>query len=108
MKFQLRPILLLPLLASLTCASSGAEEKSVGVGAKPIPRAEVILDGSRQMLDALWTIRRSTRSGAGRIPELTAATTAGTASPNPPAGLKLQAEGHGVRFRNAWVLDPRL
>jgi hypothetical protein len=33
----------------------GAVEKSIGVGAKPIPGAEVILDGSRQMIDALWT-----------------------------------------------------
>jgi len=33
----------------------GAEETSIGVGAKPIPGAEVILDGSRQMLDVKWT-----------------------------------------------------
>jgi hypothetical protein len=47
--------LLWPLLTALACASLGAEEKSIGVGAKPIPGAEVVLDGSRQMLDALWT-----------------------------------------------------
>jgi hypothetical protein len=47
--------LLWPLLTTLACASLGAEAKSVGVGAQPIPGAEVILDGSRQTLDALWT-----------------------------------------------------
>ena len=46
--------LLWALLTTLACASLGAEEKSLGVGAKPIPGAEVILDGSRQMLDAKW------------------------------------------------------
>jgi len=55
MKTALYHSLLLPLVAMLTCTSSGAEEKSVGVAAKPIPGAEVILDGSREMLDALWT-----------------------------------------------------
>jgi hypothetical protein len=55
MTIQPQHYLLLPLLTTLTCTSLGAEEKSVGVGAKPIPGAEVILDGSRPMLDALWT-----------------------------------------------------
>ena len=55
MKIQLRHHFLLPCLIVLTCTSLRAEEKSVGVGAKPIPGAEVILDGSRQMLDAMWT-----------------------------------------------------
>lgn len=32
-----------------------AADPSIGVGAKPIPGAEVILDGSRAMLDAKWT-----------------------------------------------------
>jgi len=39
----------------LTCTLWGADQKSVGVCAKPIPGAEVILDGSRQMLDEKWT-----------------------------------------------------
>ena len=47
---MLRPValglaLLLPLLA----------RAGVGVGAPPIPGAEVILDGTREMLDAKWT-----------------------------------------------------
>lgn len=32
-----------------------AADPHVGVGAKPIPGAELILDGSRSMLDAKWT-----------------------------------------------------
>src|SRR5512137_277892 len=55
MNIQVRRQFLLPCLIILTCTSLRAEEKSVGVGAKPIPGAEVILDGSRQMLDAMWT-----------------------------------------------------
>lgn len=32
-----------------------AADKSVGVGAKPIPGAEVVFDGTRDMLDQKWT-----------------------------------------------------
>jgi len=55
MKIQLSRYVLAPFLAMLTCTVPGAEEKSIGVGAKPIPGAQIILDGSRQMLDAEWT-----------------------------------------------------
>jgi hypothetical protein len=55
MTIQPHHYLLWALLTTLACVSLGAEEKSIGVGAKPTPGAEVILDGSRQMLDALWT-----------------------------------------------------
>lgn len=55
MNIQLRRQFLLPCLIILTCTSLRAEEKSIGVGAKPIPGAEVILDGTRQRLDAMWT-----------------------------------------------------
>lgn len=41
-------ILALPLIAA-------AAEKTIGVGAKPIRGAEVVIDGSRQMLDEKWT-----------------------------------------------------
>src|SRR5262245_12192822 len=41
-------VLLLPFLGS-------AADKGVGVGAKPISGAEVIIDGSRQLLDEKWT-----------------------------------------------------
>ena len=40
------------LVLSLTIS---AADKSVGLSAKPIPGAEVIMDGSRKMLDAKWT-----------------------------------------------------
>jgi hypothetical protein len=50
------PSALLTLLASvLTATSSFAADKSIGVGAKPIAGAEVIIDGSRAMLDEKWT-----------------------------------------------------
>lgn len=42
-------------LAVLVVSSSATGLMAdVGVGAKPIPKAEVILDGSREMLDAKW------------------------------------------------------
>lgn len=47
---------LIPFLtAILATASSFAADKHIGVGGKPIQGAEVILDGSREMLDAKWT-----------------------------------------------------
>ena len=49
MKLPAISLLFLLATASLT-AHAG-----VGVGAKPIEGAEVILDGSREMLDAKWT-----------------------------------------------------
>src|SRR5579862_5920979 len=42
---------LLPLTASLLVTHAHAD---VGVGAKPLPGAEVIIDGTRQMLDDKW------------------------------------------------------
>jgi hypothetical protein len=44
--------------------SAFAGDQSIGVGAKPIPSAEVILDGSRQMLDKLWTYWEGPRFAA--------------------------------------------
>ena len=45
-------------IVSLLCATLQAE---VGVGAKPIDGAEVILDGSREMLDGKWTYWKGPR-----------------------------------------------
>ncbi len=55
MKTQQHPYLLSTALALLVCALAVAEEKSIDVGAMPPPGATMLLDGSRQMLDALWT-----------------------------------------------------
>ena len=44
---------LLPLAATVTARA--AEPAEIGVGAKPIAGAEMIIDGSRQMLDDKWT-----------------------------------------------------
>jgi len=47
--------LLVLLLAGAALASDAfAADKNVGVGTKPIKGAEVIIDGSREMLDAKW------------------------------------------------------
>src|ERR1041384_3090945 len=40
--------------AVLAAASALAADKHIGLGAKPLPGAEVILDDSREMLDAKW------------------------------------------------------
>jgi hypothetical protein len=42
-------------LAATTLSFGATEDRHIGVGAKPIPGAEWILDGSREMLDAKWT-----------------------------------------------------
>jgi hypothetical protein len=56
MNIRQHPSFVTPLLALLLIPlSGGAAEMNMGVGAKPIPGAEVILDGSRDMLDAKWT-----------------------------------------------------
>src|SRR5215207_8223057 len=47
---SLSRLLLLPLLAM----SVRAGDANAGVGTKPIPGAEVIIDGTREMLDAKW------------------------------------------------------
>ena len=45
----------LALLAAVLLAISQTAHADVGVGAKPIEGAEVLIDGSREMLDAKWT-----------------------------------------------------
>src|SRR3989441_13379440 len=43
-------------LAFLVIASRGiAADKNIGVGARPIPGAEIIIDGARKTLDEKWT-----------------------------------------------------
>ena len=43
------------LLAGVALASGPSARAAVGVGAKPLPGAEIIIDGTRQMLDDKWT-----------------------------------------------------
>jgi hypothetical protein len=45
----------LPLLSLLLPFCVGPAQAGVGVGAKPLPGAEVLFDGTREMLDAKWT-----------------------------------------------------
>lgn len=46
---------LLVAAVNILPVSASAEDKAIGVGAKPIEGAEVIIDGSRAMLDEKWT-----------------------------------------------------
>lgn len=48
----------------LAVAASGWAGGGIGVGAKPGPGAEVILDGSRALLDAKWTYWEGPRFGS--------------------------------------------
>lgn len=43
------------ILASLALPTLHAADAHVGVGAKPVAGAEMLFDGTRQMLDAKWT-----------------------------------------------------
>ncbi|MGA1236857.1 MAG: 3-keto-disaccharide hydrolase [Limisphaerales bacterium] len=56
MKSPLAPILLTLTLASLLAPlTQAADQSQVGVGAKAPADAEILFDGSREMLDAKWT-----------------------------------------------------
>ena len=39
----------------LTALSVNAAEPNIGIGAKPAPDVEILMDGTREMLDAQWT-----------------------------------------------------
>lgn len=43
------------LMVVIAVAASGVVQADVGVGAKPVEGAEVLFDGSREMLDEKWT-----------------------------------------------------
>lgn len=45
----------LALVFLSSCFIAAAADPNIGVGAKPIAGAEMIIDGSREMLDAKWT-----------------------------------------------------
>jgi hypothetical protein len=56
MKNFKRPAFVILLAALLAIPlSTTAADKNIGVGAKPVAGAEIILDGSREMLDGKWT-----------------------------------------------------
>lgn len=52
------------LTSFVLTATVVAADQNLGVGAKPIAGAEVILDGSRQMLDDKWTYWEGPRFGS--------------------------------------------
>jgi hypothetical protein len=49
------------LIALMMLSGLGCLQAGVGVGAKPVDGAEVIFDGSREMLDAKWTYWKGPR-----------------------------------------------
>jgi len=52
------------LAVSLSASAINAQDKAIGLGAKPIEGAEMILDGSRAMLDEKWTYWVGPRFGS--------------------------------------------
>jgi len=52
---RLNLLLTLALLLLAESPGARADEKLIGVGAKPEPGAELIIDGTREMLDQKWT-----------------------------------------------------
>jgi 3-keto-disaccharide hydrolase len=51
----MKSLLITLVLAVLPATASFAADLNIGVGAKPIPGAEVLLDGTRATLDQKWT-----------------------------------------------------
>jgi hypothetical protein len=98
----------------------------VGIGAAPPKDAEVIIDGTRKMLDEKWTYWKGPGFKSslpikwkivddpvdkGTVVQsddpVALGGKFGTADivTDTPGGLKLQCEGHDVRFRNGWIKE---
>jgi len=54
MKFPTRLFVTSALAFLSALAAASAADKNIGIGAPPVEGAEMIIDGSRQMLDAKW------------------------------------------------------
>ena len=61
MKFHRVCFALSTVFALLAGCSTVAPRSTVGIGARPISGAEVIIDGTREMLDAKWTYWKGPR-----------------------------------------------
>jgi Domain of Unknown Function (DUF1080) len=64
MKISLPKALVLFFVTFTASLSVHAADTNIGVGAKPITGAEMIFEGSRQMLDAKWTYWEGPRFGS--------------------------------------------
>jgi hypothetical protein len=64
MKNHPRLYLLALFFSFLLCSPAFSADNSIGVGAKPISGAEVLIDGSRHTLDTLWTYWEGPRFAA--------------------------------------------
>ena len=58
------PLVVLRRVFALTLVTLCPVYAAIGVGAKPLPGAEMLLDGSREMLDAKWTYWEGPRFGS--------------------------------------------
>lgn len=100
-----------PMLCVLaTCVTNLLSPASADVGlkARPIPGAEVIIDGSRRMLDEKWTYWEGPRFSSAlpiKWKIVDGGNDNGFGIIDTPQGLKLQCEGHDVRYRNAWIKE---
>jgi len=63
---SLKALYLVPLLAAMFTFhhAATAADKNIGLGAKPIKGAEVIIDGTRETLDAKWIYWEGPRFGS--------------------------------------------
>jgi Domain of Unknown Function (DUF1080) len=59
-----RIILCLFAVISVACPGRAEDTPEIGVGAKPIAGAEVIIDGTRELLDEAWTYWEGPRFGS--------------------------------------------
>ena len=58
----MKTVIFLVIATSFTLAAADeGDQKHIGVGAKPEPGAEMIIDGSRKMLDEKWTYWKGPR-----------------------------------------------
>jgi len=63
-KFSPLSFLVLTLVGTALASDSIAADKNIGLGAKPINGAEIIIDGTRAMLDAKWIYWEGPRFGS--------------------------------------------
>jgi len=64
MKMSLRTSLTTLLTVLIATATLAAADPHIGVGAKPVAGGEMLLDGSRRMLDEKWTYWEGPRFGS--------------------------------------------
>ncbi|MBN1818632.1 MAG: hypothetical protein JW828_14820, partial [Sedimentisphaerales bacterium] len=86
--------------------------KNVGLGVPPPDGADILIDGSRELLDVKWTYWEGPRLHTNHTIQkvwggpnsgIDGGNDGGAGITDVPGGVKLQCEGHEVLFRNAWI-----